>query len=456
MPPSVFVFILYPEPPPFGRLAPKFNSDTLPAYPLQFLFIMFENNNKFTEPVDETVTTDYTEKRFENKDYSDIADINVGYISAVSKKTIERVQSLDDYLQQIKNGTYKTVVENYRTYISDKMPVELKSDDVRNVKSSTPCCIPHSNCTTSVISNKLPQNGFMQVDVDRPELGNLYVSDEQIKSALDACPYIFAYHKSISGAGYVGYAFTEDAIDNSFWVVAEDLQKRGLHIDLSKGAGTGEKRFMSYDPDLVTKTQFTPVVAVQGLNKTSIVKNYTWHKPSNRQLVQAADKAFENWVAKNGCSDWTSTGPAAPAGLLAGVVSQHQHNLSQDDLIQLADWCVHLYNSEIIVEGDRAVWKQYLDRYGKVTQCNTGCNTQSNTGDIAKMLEANGLFVTSVTFSRKSNNSLDTHRVMLFDNGAPIIQSTFRNQSNKSLSLRVVGGEKHYLTLYLQGDARFE
>jgi hypothetical protein len=227
---------------------------------------MFEN--KFTEPVDETVNTDYTANRDENKDYSDIADINVGYISAVSKKTIERVQSLDGYLQQMKNGTYKETVENYRAYISNKMPVALKSDDARNQKAATPCCVPHSNSTTLSVSNKLSQNGLMQVDVDRPNLGNLYVSEEQITAALNACPYIFAYHKSIGNEGYVGYAYTTDPISESFWVVADDLQSRDLHVDLSKGSGTGEKRFMSYDPDLVIKEQFTPV------------KSVVWHRPN--------------------------------------------------------------------------------------------------------------------------------------------------------------------------------
>jgi hypothetical protein len=281
---------------------------------------MFEN--KFTEPVDETVTNDYTANRDKNKDYSDIADINIGYISTVKSTAIEKVQPLNDYLLDIKNGTYKMAVENYRTYISDKTPVALKSDDARIIKSSTPCCIPHSNCTTQPILNKLPQNGLMQVDVDRPNIGNLYVSEEQIKAALNACPYIFAYHKSIGNEGFVGYAYTTDSINASFWVVADDLQKRGLHVDLSKGSGTGEKRFMSYDPDLVIKEQFTSVATVPGINKNSIVKNYTWHKPSNRQLVQAAEKAFENWVKKNGGFDWTSTGPASSAGLLADVVSQ--------------------------------------------------------------------------------------------------------------------------------------
>jgi hypothetical protein len=117
---------------------------------------------------------------------------------------------------------------------------------------------------------------------------------------------------------------------------------------------------------------------------------------------------------------------------------------------------VYLYHRETIVEKDRAVWEQYLNQYGKVTQCNTGGNTKSNTGDIAEILASNGLFVTSVTFFRESNNNSDTHRVMLLKNGKPIITKTFRNQSNKSLSLRVVGGEDLYLTLYLQGDARFE
>ena len=331
------------------------------------------SDNKFTEPIDETATTDYTVDPIENKnitsssqllDYSDIADISVGYISTVKSTAIEKVLSLDDYLYQIQSGTYKEAVAHYRAYISNKMPVTLKSDDARNKKASVPCCIPHSNCTTQTISNKLPQSGLMQVDVDCPSLGNLYVSDEQIKAVFDACPYIFAYHKSIGGNGYVGYAYTTDTISKSFWVVAEDLQRRGVYVDLSKGSGTGKKRFMSYDPDLVIKDQFTLVTAVPGLNKESIVKKYTWHKRSSSQLVQAAEKAFENWVTKNSTFDWTSTGPAAPAGLLAGVVSQYQHNLSQNDLMQLADWCVYLYNNETIVEKDRAAWEQSLNRYG--------------------------------------------------------------------------------------------
>jgi len=214
-----------------------FNPDALSAYPLP-IFIMSENNNKFTEPIDETATTDYTRKPDERKNlapisqllnYLDIADINVGFIATVKSKTIEKILPLNEYLLDIKSGIYKEVVAHYRTSISDKMPVELKSDDVRNRKSSTPCCIPHSNCATLAISNKLPQNGFMQIDVDCPSLGNLYVSDEQIKAAFDACPYILAYHQSIGGDGYVGYAYTTDAIDKSFWGVAEDLQKRDLY-----------------------------------------------------------------------------------------------------------------------------------------------------------------------------------------------------------------------------------
>jgi len=204
----------------------------------------------------------------------------------------------------------------------------------------------------------------MQIDVDCPSLGNLYVSDEQIRAAFDACPYIFAYHQSIGGDGYVGYAYTADAISEAFWAVAEDLQRRGLYVDLSKGSGTGEKRFMSYDPDLVIKEQFISVKAIPGHNKDSIVKHYTWHKRSSSQLVQAAEKAFEKWVQKNGCFDWTSTGPASPAGVLASVVAQHQHNLANDDIMQLADWCVYLYNNETIVEKDRVAWAEYLNRYG--------------------------------------------------------------------------------------------
>ena len=183
--------------------------------------------------------------------YNDIADTQVGFIPAVNSKTVESLQTLDEYLSDIQNGKYKSAVEHYRTFINDTMPIELKSDAARNYKASVPCCVPHSNCTTAPISNALPQNGLMQVDIDRPSLGNLYVSEAQIKAALDACPYIFAYHKSIGGEGYVGYAHTADAIDKAFWGVAEDLQKRSLYVDLSKGSGTGEKRFMSYDPALV-------------------------------------------------------------------------------------------------------------------------------------------------------------------------------------------------------------
>jgi hypothetical protein len=389
-------------------------------------------------------------------DYSEIADIEVGYISIVKSKSIESVQSFNNYLSDIKNGKYKDAVESYRTIINGKMPIELKCEAVRKYKTSVPCCVPHSCCTTLPISNSLPQNGFMQVDIDFPSLGNLYVSKEQIIAALEACPYIFAYHKSIGGEGYVGYAYSKDSINQSFWVVAEDMQRRGLHVDLSKGVGTGEKRFMSYDSDLVIKEQFMPIQAISGLNKESIVKEHIWHKPSIKRLVKDTEKAFANWVAKNGGFDWTSTGPAAPAGLLANAVSQHQHILNPAELMQLADWCVYLYNDEFIVEKDRAVWEQYLSRYGKVTQSNSGCNTQSNTGETAQILESNGIFVTSVTFFNENKSKSDTHRVMLLDRGKQIITKSFRNQSNKSLLLRVVGGEKHYLTLYLQGDAQFE
>jgi len=295
----------------------------------------------------------------------DIADIGVGYISSIKSTTIESVQSLDDYLTDIKSGKYKTAVEGYRALIKDKMPVELKSNAVRHYKASVPCCVPHSNCTTAHIDNNLPQNGIMQVDVDRPSLGNLYVTDEQITAAFDACPYIFAYHRSIGGDGYVGYAYTDDPIDKAFWIVATDIQSRGLYVDLSKGGGTGDRRFMSYDTDLVIKEQFTPVKAVAGITQNSIVRDYTWHKPSSKQLVKDAEKAFANWVNKNGGFDWTSSGPASPAGLFASAVSRHLHNLSLDDLIQLADWCVFLYNDELIVEEELATWKQYLDRYGK-------------------------------------------------------------------------------------------
>jgi len=389
-------------------------------------------------------------------DYSSIMGIEVGFIPTVQSTMIESVQSVDKYLSDIKDGKYKMSVESYRTFIHGKMPVELKSDPVRERKTAMPCCVPHSACTTDPISNKLPQNGFMQVDIDLPCLGNLYVNEELIKAALTECPYIFAYHKSIGGVGYVGYAYTEDNISQAFWVVADDLQSRGLYVDLSKGSGTGEKRFMSYDADLVIKKQFTPVQAVAGIDKDCIVKNYTWHKPSNKRLVTEAEKAFANWVKKNSGFDWTSSGPAAPAGLLASVVSQHQHHLSHDELMQLADWCVYLYNAECIWDEDRHVWAQYLLRYGKATQSNAACNTQSNAGETAEFLASNGLFVTSVTFLRESNSKSDTHRVLIMDKGEPIIKNTLRNQSNKSLTLRVVGGKKHYLTLYLQGDAVFE
>ena len=60
---------------------------------------MSENNNKFTEPVDETVNTDYTANRYESKNlapksqllnYLDIANINVGFIATVKSKTIAK------------------------------------------------------------------------------------------------------------------------------------------------------------------------------------------------------------------------------------------------------------------------------------------------------------------------------------------------------------------------------
>jgi len=296
-------------------------------------------------------------------DYADVADIQVGFIPILRSKTIEKCQSMSEYLLDIKNGRYKEAVEGYRAFISNKMPIETKSEAARNHKISVPCCIPHSNCTTQTISNTLPQNGFIQVDIDVPSLSNLYVEEEQIKMALDACPYIFAYHKSIGGTGYVGYSYTEDDISKAFWVVAEYMQSRGLYVDLSKGTGTGEKRFMSYDADLVMKAQFTPVEAIVGSNKDSIIKDYTWHKSSTKRLVEGAEKAFKNWVEKNGGFDWTSTGPAAPAGLFANVVSEHQHYLDQSQLMQLADWCVYLYNGEMIYEQDRSVWERYLAQY---------------------------------------------------------------------------------------------
>jgi hypothetical protein len=297
--------------------------------------------------------------------YADISDIKVGYIQSVTSKAIEQALTMDEYLMSIKNGTYKGSVEAYRNFIENILPIDLKSADARGLKLSVPCCIPHSGSPNTPISNQLPQNGFMQIDIDCPSLANLYVSDEQIIQALDMSPYIFAYHKSVGGKGYVGYAFTEDSISKSFWVVANDLQSRGLYVDLSKGVGTGEKRFMSYDADLVIKEHFVPVKAAVGIDKNSIIKDYTWHKPSSKRLADEAEKAFANWVKKNGCFDWTSTGPAAPAGLLAGVVSKHEHILSQAELMQLADWCVYLYNDEIIVPQDRAAWEQYLNQYGK-------------------------------------------------------------------------------------------
>ena len=296
---------------------------------------------------------------------ADIADIQVGFVPTIRSTEMETLQSMGEYLSDIKNGTYKEAVEGYRKFKCDKMPIELKSETARNHKTSVPCCIPHSNCTTQPISNTLPQNGFMQVDIDVPSLGNLYVEEEQIKAALDACPYIFAYHKSIGGDGYVGYAYTEEGINKAFWVVANDLQSQKVYVDLSKGTGTGEKRLMSYDADLVIKEQFTPVEAVIRLDKDDIVKNYTWHKPSNKKLVEDAERAFAAWVKKNRGFDWTSTGPASPAGLLASVVSEHQHDLSQDDLMRLADWCVYLYNGEVIWDKDRHAWADYLTRYGK-------------------------------------------------------------------------------------------
>jgi hypothetical protein len=308
-------------------------------------------------------------------EYKNISTINVGFITTVTAKTIESIQSIDAYLSDIKNGRYKAPVEYYRSLIADQMPIESKSEMARTQKASVPCCIPHSNCIAAPISNTLPQNGIMQIDIDQPSIGNLSVTDEQIITALNTCPYLFAYHKSIGGTGYVGYAYTEDAISESYWVIANDIQSRGIDVDLSKGSGTGEKRFVSYDPNLVIKDCFTPVNVVVGINKESIIKEYTWHQPGTKRLVEDAERAFANWVDKNGGFDWTSTGPASPAGLLANVVSQHKHHLNQEDLIQLANWCVYLYNNEGIDEKDFSCWIDYLNRYGQPS--GNHCTTNS-------------------------------------------------------------------------------
>ena len=380
------------------------------------------------------------------RDYQNIADINVGFISTVRSTTIEKCQSMDEYLSDIKNGTYKNAVEDYRNFISDKMPIELKSDAARNRKASVPCCVPHSYCTSESISNKLPQNGFMQVDIDFPSLGNLSVSKVQMKSALEACPYIFAYHKSIGGQGYVGYAYTESNINEAFWVVAEYMQSKGLYVDLSKGSGTGEKRFMSYDADLVIKEQFVPVEAVVGIDKDSIIKTYTWHKPEYKRLAKGAEKAFANWVEKNGGFDWTSSGPAAPAGLFASVVSKQKHSLTSTELMQLADWCVYLYNDELIVEQERAVWEQYLNQYGTpdahCTKNSATASAQASAVDWTLVFP--GFAVHDCTIALDSTPAeIDQHIRMLI--GEKIeeegVDSEYRKLVHSAISANVTGDE---------------
>lgn len=295
------------------------------------------------------------------RDFASIAGLRVGYLPSVNTNNVSEVQTLEQYLEDIRSGRYAEQVQHYRDAIEALSPAETKAGDIKAIKSSIPCCIPHSS-DTGRVCNALPQNGLMQVDIDRPSLGNLYVTDQQIVEAMEACPHIFAYHRSVGGTGYVGYAYTDDPIDKAFWMVAKNIQERGLCVDLSKGYGTGDKRFMSYDPDLVIKEQFKPVEAISGVDKASIVKAYVWHR--HKTLINDTEKAFEGWMSKHGGFDWQSFGPASPAGLFAGVVSKHRHGLSQDELMQMADWLVFKYTNENIVQKDRKCWLDHLDRFG--------------------------------------------------------------------------------------------
>ena len=113
-----------------------------------------------------SVDTNDTDDCIRNlRSFNDIAHIEVGVISSVRSKTIESVQSLGDYLTDIQSGKYMVAVEGYRSLISGKMPIEGKSYVAKQYKATLPCCVPHSNCTTASIDNKLPQNGIMQVDM---------------------------------------------------------------------------------------------------------------------------------------------------------------------------------------------------------------------------------------------------------------------------------------------------
>lgn len=181
----------------------------------------------------------------------------INTFKSVKDKKPNGIMDFHDYLSKIKGGEWQDLVLGVRNGTANK--------------SDAPTVTCSGTFTERNANSMLTHSGILAIDIDKDDNDHLDLP-EVIKS-LNESSFVYAYHKSIRGFGYVVYIKIKPDRHLDSFLFIEKAFANDLNIIIDKSCkDICRLRFISYDPDLYindsakTLNKFLPKKEVIQLN----------------------------------------------------------------------------------------------------------------------------------------------------------------------------------------------
>jgi predicted P-loop ATPase len=198
----------------------------------------------------------------------------------------------ETYLENVKNGVWKSDVESVRN--GERMKTSLPCITISGVftKRNNECLVEHS--------------GIIAIDID-------YEGDHLDVSKLVNDQYLYAIHRSVGGMGYVAYFLIDPSKHAESFRGLQDylLSSYGLSIDKAC-KDVARLRIVSYDPELLIAAAEPPIfdqfiVEPENQKDDTIVQSTNnYPPPTLQQLSSIAEylvkesiditKQYDDWI----------------------------------------------------------------------------------------------------------------------------------------------------------------
>lgn len=171
-------------------------------------------------------------------------------------------QGVTDYTQTVL--TLKQIINlgnKYSNHIDKLREMEYHSDEQSLFKQKFPCWFTGGIFPINKTYDKeiLEYSNILAIDIDKKDNTNIDLNE--IKQKIFNLPYVFLVSKSISGKGIYALILLEDGKKTKqYYMYLYKLWKFLFNINIDQQCNNiGRKRFISYDNDLLIKTEETEI-----------------------------------------------------------------------------------------------------------------------------------------------------------------------------------------------------